>query len=156
VAGIPGAVGFRVDSKSADASIEDWSREYRRRGAYVFRYDPTYGYSTAGDAIIVLPTHDQWLVVRAAATNGANYDILTPAVLRWLKRLDQRHPFTVYGAGIDFVEGRFAEAPHGAEAMRLARQMYRFSPDIVDQGTDTVPALAHELEQSGTLYLWWD
>lgn len=78
--GIPGAVGCRVDWKRADRSIDDWNREYLRRGAYVVRYAQTFGYSTAGDAILVLPTRDKWTVIRAAATNGVDYGILTPGV----------------------------------------------------------------------------
>jgi hypothetical protein len=156
VEGIPGAIGFRVDHKKTQASIERWNREYLRRGAYVFRYANTEGYNGGADGIIVLPTRDKWTVLRAAAVNGVNYDILTPAIVSWLQRLDRYHPFTVYGAGIDFVEGRFTSPPRGQEALALARSMYRFDPDIVDQGMGSVRALAHELESTGTLYLWWD
>lgn len=77
-------------------------------------------------------------------------------MIRWLKRLDRTHPFRLYGAGIDVIEGRFADAPHGQDAHTPARAMYRFDPDVVEQGTETVGALAQELERTGELYLWWD
>ena len=156
VTGLPGAIGFRVDHRVTERSIERWNREYLRRGAYVFRYENTEGYNGGSDGILVLPTRDKWAVLRAAAVNGVNYDIESPAIVSWLQRLDRYHPFTVYGVGIDFVEGRFATTPRGQEAQALARSMYRFDPDIVDQGAGSVRALAHEIETSGTLYLWWD
>jgi hypothetical protein len=156
VDGIPGAVGFRIDHPRAEKSIERWNRKYLKQGAYVFRYENTEGYNGGRDGVILLPTRDKWSVIRAAAVNGANYDLLTPSVVKWLQRLDARHPFTVYGAGIDFVEGRFATRPHGQEAVVLAKSMYHFDPDIVDQGVGSVNALARELEANGTLYLWWD
>ncbi|MFL5955097.1 MAG: DUF4253 domain-containing protein [Gaiellaceae bacterium] len=157
VVGLPGAVGFRIAHKQAQASLERWNRDYLRRGAYVFRYVNTQGYSSGRDAILVLPTRDKWAAVRAAAVSGAgSYGIETPAVVEWLQKLDSWHPFTIYGVGADFVEGRFASPPSGQEVVLLARSMYRFDPDIVDQGTGTVEALAGELQSSGTLYLWWD
>ena len=156
VHGMPGAVGFRVDHKRAERFIERWNRKYLRRGAYVFRYENTEGFIGGHDAIIVLPTRDKWAVIRAAAVNGVNYDILNPAIVSWLKRLDAQHPFTVYGAGIDFVEGRFATPPRGEHALVLARSMNAFDPDIVSQGVGSVRQLAGELTKTGTLYLWWD
>jgi hypothetical protein len=37
----------------------------------------------------------------------------------------------------------------------LAKRMYKFCPDIVDQGVGTVDALAKELQKQ-KLYFWWD
>ena len=38
----------------------------------------------------------------------------------------------------------------------LAQRFNAFCPDIVEQGTGTVAALARELKRSGELYCWWD
>jgi hypothetical protein len=157
VAGLPGAVGFRVEHKQAQSSLERWNIDYLRRGAYVLRYVNTEGYSSGRDAILLLPTRDKWTAIRAAAVNAAgDYGIDTATILQWLHHLDEWHPFSVYGVGVDFVEGRFASPPSGQDALLLARSMYRFDPDIVDQGTGTVQALTREIESAGTLYLWWD
>jgi hypothetical protein len=154
--GLPGALGFRVNHSDAESSIERWNREYLKRGAFVLRYVNTQGYSGGRDAILVLPTRDQWTAVRAAAVSGAGYALDTPAIVEWLRQLNEFHPFSVYGAGADFVEGRFASPPSGQEGTLLAQTMYRLDPAIVDQGTNTVEELAQLLESTGTLYLWWD
>ena len=120
---------------------------------FVLEYENNFGY--AADAVILLPTRDKYEAIRAAGSDGINYGIENAGVIRWLRRLDRTHPFVVFGAGIDFVEARFEHAPRGRDARLLAQRMYRFDPDIVDQGTDTVAALAKELE-GGYLYLWWD
>jgi len=52
------------------------------------------------------------------------------------------------------VEGRFHSAIGDADA--LARRFYAFCPDVVDQGTETVDALARDLGESQRLYCWWD
>jgi hypothetical protein len=38
----------------------------------------------------------------------------------------------------------------------LAKRMYDFCPDIVDQGVGDVKELAAELKRTGKLYFWWD
>jgi hypothetical protein len=147
VDGLPGAVGFRADPQRTARLLGP------RRGAYVIRYDDE---TNGPDAILVLPTADPWTAVRAAGTAGVNSDVSNADVVRWLRELDRTHPFTLTVASSDQVEGRFAHAPRGQDALALARRMYRFDPDIVDQGTGSVRGLARVLERRGTLYLWWD
>jgi hypothetical protein len=143
VATLPGVACFRIGHRRAQASIERWNREYLPRGAYVFRYENTRGLTAGGDAIAVLPTRDKWRVVRTAGLSAVTVD--------WLRLLDKWHPFTVFGAGVDFVEGRFDSRPRGQDALTLARSMVRFDPAV-----GSAQALAHELETTGRLYLWWD
>jgi hypothetical protein len=152
VEGLPGAVGFRGKHALVEEELFDWNERYRHRGAFVLRYENSFGYG-GGDALLLLPITDDLAAVDAAGTDGINWDITHQQVMRWLRDLMKTHPFVVTGAGIDFVEGSFREPPTDARA--LAERMYRFCPDIVDQGTGTVAALAKELER-GTLYLWWD
>jgi hypothetical protein len=152
VEGLPGAVGFRATHKVAERELAGWNERYRHKGAFVLRYEDSFGYG-GGDALLLLPTTDDLEAVDAAGTDGVNLDISHQEVMRWLRELMGTHPFRVTGAGIDFVEGRFLEPP--ADTRALAKEMYRFCPDIVDQGTGTVAALAKELE-GGLLYLWWD
>ena len=59
------------------------------------------------------------------------------------------------GRGHDEIDGRFLGKVK--DPQRLARRMYRFCPDIVDQGVGTVAALAKSLkEDKPQLYFWWD
>jgi hypothetical protein len=166
IAALPGVVCFRVGHRRAQASIERWNREYLPRDAYVFRYENTRGLTAGGDAIAVLPTRvfsyrntrgltaggdaiamlptrDKWRVVRTAGLPAAD--------IAWLQRLDRWQPFTVYGVGVDFVEGRFDSRPHGQDALTLAQSMVRFDPAI-----GSARELARTLETTGALYMWWD
>jgi hypothetical protein len=154
VDGIRGAAGFRVAHRAVEDRLDEWRARYLLRGVYVVRYDDTFGYGAGRDAILLLPTRDQFEVVRAVGTNGLNYEIGNARVLRWLRDLHRTHPFVVTEAGLDYVAGRFARPVR--DPGRLARRFFRFCPDIVWQGTDTVAALADELRASQTLYCWWD
>jgi hypothetical protein len=152
VKGLPGAVGFRAKHSVAERELATWNERYRHKGAFLLRYENSFGYG-GSDALLVLPTTDDLEAVGAAGTDGVNWDLSHDQVVRWLRDLMRTHPFLITGAGIDFVEGRFLEPP--PDARSLAKKMYRFCPDIVDQGTGTVAALAKELKR-GSLYLWWD
>jgi hypothetical protein len=152
VEGLPGAEGFRIETKHVDRNLLAWNQEYRNRGAYVFRYDNAYGY--ARDAVILLPTTDQWTVLDAAATDGVNYGLSHADVVRKLRNLNRTHAFVLTEAGLDYVAGRFVRPIGDSEA--LAQRLYRLCPDIVDQGPETVEALARELDKSQELFCWWD
>jgi hypothetical protein len=154
VVGIRGVAGFRVAHRAAEDRLEEWRSRYLLRGVYVVRYDNSFGYGDSRDAILLLPTRDQFEVVRAVGTSGLNYDIGNARVVRWLRDVHRTHPFVVTEAGLDYVAGNFARPVR--DPGRLARRFFRFCPDIVLQGTDTVAALAEELRASQTLYCWWD
>ncbi len=69
---------------------------------------------------------------------------------------------SAYGAepvtmAFDTVECRVTRCPEQPEeALELARLHYRYCPDIVDQGVETLTALAEQLMNSRTWYFWWD
>ncbi len=85
--------------------------------------------------------------------NGANYDIYTAGVIQWMQKLEQDQPYVLTGVGSDYMEGYFLTPVQ--DAAGLAKRMYAFCPDIVDQGVGTVSKLAEEL-QKGKFYFWWD
>jgi hypothetical protein len=67
-----------------------------------------------------------------------------------------------YGAEIavmtsDTVEFTVARPPETKEARdELAREMFIYCPDIVDQGVGSVPTLSKCLEGSTVWFFWWD
>jgi len=87
-------------------------------------------------------------------TNGTNYDIGTDRIIAHLGEWDRRYGMTLLGAGDDCVEVELARAPSDWGA--LAREVYEFCPDVVDQGAETVEALAAEMGESRRIFLWWD
>jgi hypothetical protein len=67
-----------------------------------------------------------------------------------------------YGAEVvalcgDVLELRVKRRPKTREqALTLARQIYRYCPDSVDQGTETLAPLAAIFMTSDWWWLWWD
>ena len=127
---------------------------FLEKGFYLFRSEQHFGIAGHRDRVALFPRSDRDEILRLMGTNGWNYDIGPDSVIAWLRTLERDHPFVLTGIGFDWVEGRFRSAIGDADA--LARRFYAFCPDIVEQGTETVAALARELSQSQRLYCWWD
>ena len=73
---------------------------------------------------------------------------------RWSKEWDASYGLVFRGIAFDWVEAEFKKQPE--DMLGFAQEVYKFCPDVVDQGTETVPALAAEMKRTNTLYLWWD
>jgi hypothetical protein len=119
---------------------------------FVFRSEQHFG--QAPDEVSVLKTADQFEVLRVMGTNGWNYDLSPDSVIACLKQWDAEYGLAVRGAGFDWVEAVIERLPSDMRA--FAESVYAFCPDVVEQGTQTVAALADEMRRAGTLYLWWD
>lgn len=150
---IGGAYQATASYESAEENLLAWHQAALKHGAFLFRVECHFGIGTQPDVVAVLPTTDPYEVIQAVGTDGVNFDVDNAEVIAWLRGMEERNPFTLTGAGQDFLEGYFVTPPENAPA--LAKRMYEFCPDIVDQGTGTVEALADELAK-GKLYFWWD
>jgi len=148
--------GFAVNVPPARAErlVAAAQPRFLEQGFYLFRAEQHFGIAGQSDRVALFPRSDRYEILRVMGTNGWNYNIGPDSVTAWLRALERDHPFVLTGMGFDWVEGRFRSAVGDADA--LARRFYAFCPDIVDQGTETVDALARELAESQRLYCWWD
>ena len=152
----PDAVMFRVDD---GASLVDRHRapllEY---GATLFIAE--HGFSRDKDTLGLAKTTDKFRVVQLVGSDGINYGHDNAEVVAWLRELDKADPFELTGAGFDYVEGYFKNAPKDPHA--LARNIYAFCPDFVDQGLglteDGTPEelIVRHFAKSRSFFFWWD
>ena len=147
-------VSIPMRSTLVSAFLEQVRPRFLAHGFYVFRAEQSFGIAGEPDRIAILPTADQLEVVRTIGTSAPNYDIANRDIVAWLRALHTEHPFTITGAGTDWLAARFAATP-GDPAL-LARRINAFCPDVVEQGVGSVRALADEIEKTGQLYCWWD
>ena len=148
-----GGFSFDVPEARIEAILFKAHTNFLAKGCYLFRYDQSFNIGGQPDKVGLLPTTDKYAVIAAMQTDGANADLYTADIIKWLKELEAEQSFVLTGVGFDYLEGNFTaplKDPKG-----LAKRMYKFCPDIVDQGVGTVEKLAKEL-QKGRLYFWWD
>lgn len=150
---IPGLFLISANHSIAEWNINEWNDRFYNEGIYVFRVENNYDLFGKLDTIGVLPTTDQFEVIRAVGTYGANYGISNAYIIKYLRELHAEHPIIITGVAFDSIEGRFRRPP--GRDMELAKGMYEFCPDIVDMGASDVETLADEIAK-GTFYFWWD
>ncbi|MCA9794439.1 MAG: ankyrin repeat domain-containing protein, partial [Candidatus Eremiobacteraeota bacterium] len=127
--------------------LEDCQDDYLAQGCVVV--------CTSGpEHLLVLPGKDPLRALAVMQTDGVNHDVGSGNLIDWLEELRARHPFRLLGVNYDTVTGRFLKPIDDPHA--LAEEFYRWCPDIVEQGCETIEELARQLKTSGQLYLWWD
>jgi hypothetical protein len=150
---VKGGVSFDVPQDKLEAVLRTAHTDFLAKGFYLFRYSQNFKINGQHDKAGLLPTADMYSVIATMDTNGNNYNIGTDGVIAWLRELHQEQPFILTGIGFDYMEGHFTSPLKDPEA--IAKRMYEFCPDIVDQGSGSVSDLAREL-RNGNIYFWWD
>lgn len=107
--------------------------------------------------VLFIPTEHSWEI---------------PAYLRWgdwnacpppeyhiaaLRNWHEAYGLELVGINGDRMDTRVTKPPvHRAEALSVATEIYRYCPDIVDQGTETLSALAATMVTGRWWNFWWD
>ncbi|MCW2752439.1 MAG: hypothetical protein JWR83_3549 [Aeromicrobium sp.] len=113
--------------------------------------DETYGYGPDKIAVLKANDHQYLALVR---TDAVNYDMDHEAVMERYRQWEKKYDLKLVGAGQDWMEAEIRNPP--SDWLAFAKEVYKFCPDVVDQGTGDVPALAKEMKRSSDVYLWWD
>lgn len=154
-ADIPGTLLATVPSASAGRILDPAAAAARLKRGLLVVGDGARAVPNEQTTLRAIPSRDWADALRCAGTNGCNYDLMNDDVIRWLRKLEAEQPFILTAVAHDLIEGRFSSPIAKPKAM--ARRMYRFCPDLVDQGCGTVDRLAKELAgETPRLYFWWD
>lgn len=148
----PNALQFKAGHHEAGSIIQRLEAALRGKGYIVFLSEQNFGHIP--DVVAILKSTDQFDILRCKGTDGLNYGIDNESLITTLKTWHSETPFDIRGADCDWLEARFRQAP--ADWKVMAEKVYGFCPDVVDQGTGSVEALATEMRDTGMLYLWWD
>jgi len=109
---------------------------------------------TGGVELVFGEGMDQFDILRMARSDAINYNMETEDLITKLKEYDERFGIDITHAVTDTIIFRLKHMPE--DMTGFANDLYKFCPDIVDQGTQTVGALATEIRGSRTAFLWWD
>lgn len=107
-----------------------------------------------GVEIVVAPGSSQFDILRVAASDGINYDLMTEDLVRELTEWDAEMGIDIWQAETDTIQLRLKSLPK--DPMKFAERVYKFCPDVVDQGTGSVKELARWIRKSKQVFLWWD
>jgi hypothetical protein len=145
------AICSRTTDANAKKVIEENLDRLIAENKYIFINEVSYnGYKLA----IIGNTSKPYEIMEFMGTNGCNHDIFTEDIIAKYRKWDAEFGIRPIGIGSDFCECKIINK--NINYKKLAEEVYAFCPDVVDQGTDTVEALAAEIKVSGTIFLWWD
>ena len=113
-----------------------------------------YLISVLGDMVAIVEDIDQYGYLDVVYTDGINYGLEHEDIIAKYQHWDDQYGLSLIGASYDWLEAEFQSPP--SDWLAFAQEVYAFSPDVVDQGTGDVEALADEMRNTNTLFLWWD
>jgi hypothetical protein len=137
--------------KREEIDVVALQAEFLSRGCFVF--EPSYS-RNGPESLAVIPVAEYQKAIAVMGTHAPNYDLGSADIIAWLEELEKEAPFVLTTIAHDTLGGRFLRPIDDPAA--LAVRMYEFCPDLVDQGCETVEALAAELRKSQDLFFWWD
>ena len=107
--------------------------------------------------LVLVPATERWMAPLSLAYGSWN-DCPDPHVhAAMCKHWAETHGARLVASGPDTLEFLVETPPvDRASAMSLAREQYFYCGDIVDQGTETIAALAANLMGNGVWSFWWD
>jgi len=146
------AVVFALPKDKSSRLSKEMQPWLTKKGYVVFTSYDSFGKDN--DSIAILKTRDQFDILRTVGTASPDYDLYNKAIIATLYKWSLKYPFIITGAGQDWVQAEFIKQPADMEA--FAKEVYAFCPDIVDQGSGDIEALAKEMKDNNMLYLWWD
>lgn len=149
-------VTFMVESDAratrAIKAVRELRRELEGQGYGVFIVDMAFGMGM--DRLAVIKSDDRFEILRVMQTGGVNYDVFPKDVQERLREWDERFGIDILGAGFDWAQAEFVNKPDDMDA--FAAEVYEFCPDVVEQGSGSVEALAKEMSDTNSVFLWWD
>lgn len=144
---------FTCTADTADDLLENLHDKWREQGFYVFIAEMNYEQDL--DKVGVLKTEDMFDVVRVRQTEaGEESDLTNEDIIAKLQEWDSRHPLIITGADFDWVEAVFIEPP--TDFLAFAKEVQAICPDVVEQGTGSLAELAKEMQETNTIFLWWE
>jgi hypothetical protein len=128
--------------------------KFKSKGYSIFLLENNFNINSKLDNIGILKTTDKYSVLKQIATDGINYDITNDSLISIIKSFDKKYSLELIGASGDWCEFIIHNEPKNWT--QFAKEVYKVCPDVVDQGTGTMQALADEMKRTKRLYFWWD
>lgn len=108
-------------------------------------------------AIAMVPAAEAWMVPCYLRIGGWNECPNAEEHAALFKYWGEKYGAIVACVTDDVIEMTVTRPPATRDdALALAREQYLYCPDIVDQGTESIEALAAALINSTVWFFWWD
>ena len=145
--------GFSVHAKKGDELIDRFHSGLRVKGFLIFKSHRGV-YKNLPDVVTVIKGGTSYDILKTQMTEAPNYHLSTASIIAWLKGQQKLAPFTVVGAGPDWVEARFIHSPKNMN--QFARKAIAFAPDVLTHGPRDAEQYVERMKRSNGFLLLWD
>jgi hypothetical protein len=143
-------VYFDTTHEKAIAIVRSLKPKFRENGYLIFVFE--------GDndikGVAVIKGTDDLDILRYRRTDGINYDLENADIVAKISEWKSKYGLTVIGCSRDWVQVEFDTLPTNLDA--FADEVYKFCPDSVDQGVETLENLKLAIKEMNGVFLWWD
>lgn len=144
-----------------EMSLEDFIGVYEDEAERIDRYSSFLNYETnqAGETILFeVPTKNPWELVAYVPFGGWNECPEVEQMLAVCKYWYEKYGAIPVTISHDVLEMSVPFPVAESDALELAKEHYAFTPDRVDQGTETntLSEVVECLKVSKIWYFWWD
>ncbi len=153
---IVGGTKFKyVSEKLAYEIIDKYFQNVKDSKNYLYltNLDFDGNYNSYYD-IVIAPVTDQWELIKFVGTEPVNYDLTTKDVINWFKERQKEFEFEIIVADLDRIEAKIKTEPKSYK--KLGKEIYKFCPDVIDQGHADMGELIEFLQSSKRMWFWWD
>jgi hypothetical protein len=130
--------------------IKDNQEEFLNYGMFLF----INNFHSDLYSIGLINTINPYEILKYSETNGINHNIENIDIINKCKIWDNKFGIKFLGIGFDFCEFEIIDKDINYKI--LAKEIYEFCPDVVDQGTETIEELEKQIKSEGKVFLWWD
>lgn len=104
----------------------------------------------------ILKSTDKYLILKTMQTNGEDYGLSNHKLVNGLKIIDKKYPFSIIGAGNDWLELDFEALPDtsGESIEPLLDRLMELMPSQNDLAECKIE-LEEELRTTNKIFFWW-
>jgi len=107
-----------------------------------------------GVELVALVSDDKFDILIASYSDGINHGLSNKQIIEKLQEWDKAFGIDIWQAETDTIQLTMDKLP--GNLAEFSKELYKFCPDIVDQGSGDVNDIIKVLKQTKSLYLWWD
>jgi hypothetical protein len=147
----------KAAAESGGLEAAEWPDDTEPNDSFGIPFDVVSGKPLKDVKVVLLPTKNPWEVAAYLGFSAVNYDIEPQHHVAVHRRWFDAYGAEPAAATGDVLEFSVARPPKNRkDAMTLAGEQYAYCPDIVEQGVETLEALAATVLKAPVWFFWWD
>ena len=144
-----------VDEQKAHSIFNKYHDKVIKGNNYIFltNIDFDESYNSYYD-IVIINGSDPFKLINRIGTNGVNYDIYNPDIVKKLKEWNAQVHFKFVVIDVSRIHAYMGKLPN--DIKKFSSDVYEFCPDVIDQGYSSMDEMILDYKENKYFWLWWD